>query len=487
MNIRCIYALALLALLSFTPVVRAQKSAFTATNQSMAVLPGGAVNLSILDGDLYCYASGILLKAQRSGEQIVGFWPDTTFVRFDPDVNYVVRQPSTGDLYFTKIDKKGRSQLYRYRVGRNGKGNVKRMKIGSGIEIEHPTFTTDGHIMIFASLEKRHSMGGYDLWYVEYENDKWGKPINLGDRVNTNSDEISPVIYNDCLIFSSNGQKDGSGYHSLYSTRLVSERRVDDTIKVIQVGRCHVQRLPEEINDPDADDYEMAIDTASGYGYWISTRDDSDTNSIFFSFNGGLDGVQLWGQVLDKLENRLEGVVVTAMQGGEGVCSTITDVDGFYRLYLQGNQYYELSYQLDDFFVDFEQVNTAKTEDEYLIGEARQDVVLEKLVLNQRIYFNDLFGPNADVEISEYGYEQLEPLIRFLLDNPRMNVTLTLVSELTENAVFNGLLTNERIQSLRRHFYRSVPSSVNLTFVNGCNETTTSANGSSRLTVVISK
>lgn len=484
---RGIYAVALVAFLTLMPSAKAQKSAFLATNQSMAVLPGGAVNLSILDGDLYCYASGILLKAQRSGEQIVGFWPDTTFVKLDPEVNYVVRQPVTGDLYFTRLDKKGRSQLFRYRLGKNGKGSVKRMKIGSGIEIEHPTFTTDGRIMIFSSLEKRHSMGGYDLWYVEFEKDKWGKPVNLGDRINTGSDEISPVIYYDCLIFSSNGQKEADGYHSLYSTRLISERRIDDTVKVIQLGRCHVQRLPEEINDPNADDYDLAVDTAAGYGYWMSTRDDEDTNSIFFSFNGGLDGVQLWGQVLDKLENRLEGVVVTAMQGGDGVCSAVTDIDGFYRLYLQGNQYYELSYQLDDFFVDYEQVNTAKAEDEYLIGEARQDVVMERLALNQRIFFNDLFGPNADVELSEYGYEQLEPLIRFLLDNPRMNVTLTLVSELTDNAVFNSLLTGERLQSLRRHFYRSVPSSVGLTFVNGCNKDTTSANGSSRLTVVISK
>lgn len=487
MNVRTIIALTLAAMLSAIPTANAQKSAFSATNQDMAVLPGEVEHLSIVDGDLYCYASGILLKAQRSGEQIVGFWPDTTFVRLDPTVNYVVRHPSTGDLYFTGLDKNGRSQLFRYALDKNGKGKVKRVKLAGGMEIEHPTFTTDGRVMIFASKEKRHSMGGYDLWYCMLDDNKWSRPVNLGDRVNTNSDEVTPVIYRDCLIFASNGQPDAGGYMSLYSTRLISERKVGDTVSVLQIGRCHVQRLPEDINNTDADDYDIAVDTAHGYGYWISNRDDDDTNSMFFSFNGGLDGVQLWGQVLDNLENRLEGVVVTAMQGGENVCSTVTDVDGFYHLYLQGNQYYDLSYQLDDYFIDYEQVNTAKAVDEYLIGEARQDVTLEKLVLNQRIYYNDLFGPNADVEISEYGYEQLEPLIQFLLDNPQMNVTLTLISELTENAKFNSMLTQERIKSLQRHFYRSVPSSVNLNFVNGCNASSTAANGSSRLTVVITK
>ncbi len=478
--------IAAVALVGMNQSVLAQKSAFSATNQSMAVLPGGVGNLSMVDGDLYCYASGILLKAQRGGEQIVGFWPDTTYVSINPEVNYVVRHPATGDIYFTCVDKKGRSQLYRYRVSKNGKGKAKQIKMG-GLQVEHPTFTTDGRIMIFSSIDKHRGRGGYDLWYSELDRDKWSKPVNLGDRVNTGSDEVSPVIYRDCLIFSSNGQPDAEGYRSLYSTRLISERRVGDTVSVLQIGRCHVQRLPEDINNADADDFDMAIDTVNGYGYWISNRDDEDTNSMFFSFNGGLDGVQLWGQVLDKLENRLQGVVVTAMQGGDNVCNTVTDVDGFYHLYLQSNQYYELSYQLDDYFVDYEQVNTAKAEDEYLIGEARQDVTMEKLQLDQRLYYNDLFGPNADVELSEYGYEQLEPLIRFLLDNPHLSVTLTLTSELTDNANFNRMLTQERLNSLQRYFYRMVPSSVEMTFVNGCNINTVSANGSSRLIAVISK
>ena len=47
----------------------AQVSAFPATNQAMALLPDEVNNLSIVDGDLYCYASGVLLKSQRAGQQ----------------------------------------------------------------------------------------------------------------------------------------------------------------------------------------------------------------------------------------------------------------------------------------------------------------------------------------------------------------------------------------------------------------------------------
>ena len=100
----------MLFLLSFS--VQAQESAFSANHQKMALLPGEVNNVSIVDGDLYCYASGVLLLAQRSGEQLLGFWADTTFVKIAEDVQYVIRHPSTGDLYFTQLDRQGQSYLF---------------------------------------------------------------------------------------------------------------------------------------------------------------------------------------------------------------------------------------------------------------------------------------------------------------------------------------------------------------------------------------
>lgn len=466
--------------------IMAQQSAFSATQQKMALLPGEVGNVSIVDGNLYCYASEVLLLAQRSGEQLLGFWADTTFVRLGENIEYVVRQPGTGDLYFTQRNKHDQSFLFCYCKPEGKKGKVKKVRMGS-MTVEHPTFTTDGHIMIFSSRDGRHSNGGYDLWYSLYENGRWSRPFNLGNRINTEYDEVTPSIYRDCLLFSSNGHDEDHAYLNIYSTRLISDRVTGDTVGMLQIGRCRVQKLPEPLNSPDADDFDMAVDTTSNYGYWVSKRVESDSDSQLYSFTGGLDGILLWGRALDKYDTPLQGVRVAAAQNGIPLCTTVTDSDGFYRLYLQSEQYYEMTFSLHGYFVSYESVNTAKSNDEFLIAEQRLDVSLDKLVLDQRIYYSDLFGPNVDLELSEYGKTQLEPLVRFLMDNPDIQVELSLTNDITDDASFNRHLTDYRLQTLQGYLYNILPPTVSLQLENACAGPSgcSSATGLSRLVVIL--
>ena len=486
--IREILALAVIALAFLLPPLTssAQESAFNATQQKMALLPGEVSNVSIVDGDFYCYGSGILLIAQRSGEQLLGFWADTSLVKQAEDVEYVVRHPSTGDLYFTQRNRNGDSYLFMAKEGRKGRLKVKKVRMG-GMTVEHPTFTADGSVIIFSSRDRRHSYGGYDLWYATFKDGKWSRPHNLGNRINTEYDEITPSIYRDCILFSSNGHDEDHAYLNVYSSRLISERIYGDTVGMFKIGRCRVQKLPAPLNSPDADDFDMAIDTAGNYGYWVSKRVESDSDAIIYSFSGNLDGMIVMGRVLDRYDNPLVSVRVVASQKGRPVCSDSTDEDGYYHLYLQSDQYYELSFSQHGYFVAYEQVNTAKSSDDFLIAEQRRDVSLDKLLLDQRIYYSDLFGYNVDLELSEFGKSQLEPLVRFLSDNPDMQVRASLSNDITDDAKFNEYLTANRIQTLERYFYSTLPPTVNIKIENNCSGLVgcSGATGVSRFVVIL--
>jgi hypothetical protein len=66
--------------------------------------------------------------------------------------------------------------------------------------------------------------GGYDLYFSYWlDNDKWSKPINLGEDINSAYDEFRPFIYKNAnfsvLIFSSN-RPNGLGGYDLYFTKI---------------------------------------------------------------------------------------------------------------------------------------------------------------------------------------------------------------------------------------------------------------------------
>lgn len=479
-------------LLPVTPL-SAQGSAFVANQQMMAPLPGKATGVFFVDGELFCLSSGVLFKAQRNGEQIVSLDIDTLFMPLGDNVEYVVRHPS-GDIYFTARDKKGRSFLYHCTGFGTKEQKVKQLRMDGGLfnkgmTVEHPTFTADGNILVFSSNDEKHTEGGYDLWYSLLEGNQWSSPENLGHRVNTDGDELTPVVYRDYLLFTSNGRPDDHGRLSLYSTRLLSDRVTGDTVGMSHIGRCRVQRLPDPLNTDDADDYDLSVDLNAKCGYWISQRRTSGSASQLYSFSGAPDGVLLWGKVTDHSGRPLAGATVTAAQKDNPVCNTTTDPDGRYRLYLVCNQHYRLSYQYEGFFQKHDSLTTTSRDGDYLIAEAHRDVDLDRLPIDQRIYYDDLFGPDADVELSDRGIGLLAPLVQFLNDNPSLKVDFTLANDLTQNRDFNLMLTDERIRSLENYLYPLLPPTVEIVIENGCIGRTgcDNASGLSRLTVLINK
>jgi hypothetical protein len=78
------------------------------------------------------------------------------------------------------------------------------------------------NLMVFTS-NRPGGFGGYDLYYSLFRNGNWSSPINLGERINTASDEYRPLISyhpdftNIYMIFSSN-RPGGLGGYDLYFT-----------------------------------------------------------------------------------------------------------------------------------------------------------------------------------------------------------------------------------------------------------------------------
>ncbi|MBQ5689206.1 MAG: tetratricopeptide repeat protein, partial [Bacteroidales bacterium] len=89
--------------------------------------------------------------------------------------------------------------------------------------IGHPTLSSDELKLYFAS-ERKNGLGGKDIWVSEREStgDKFGRPRNLSDLVNTIGNELYPYLRNDSTLYFSSDGHGGMGGLDIFVTTLDS-------------------------------------------------------------------------------------------------------------------------------------------------------------------------------------------------------------------------------------------------------------------------
>ncbi|MBN2805825.1 MAG: PD40 domain-containing protein [Prolixibacteraceae bacterium] len=80
----------------------------------------------------------------------------------------------------------------------------------------YPSFTNNGNLYFTATLPG--GRGGEDLWLSKYAAGAYGKPVNLGDSINTMHDEYNAFVSPDgsYILFTSHGWGEGFGSGDLY-------------------------------------------------------------------------------------------------------------------------------------------------------------------------------------------------------------------------------------------------------------------------------
>ena len=137
------------------------------------------------DGKTLYYVSN------RPGSQLRGdklshdFWKTTHATRLDP-----VFEPPVNLDTSTSLGKRG---------------------VNTILDEGTASIAADRQSLFFTGCSRPDGLGSCDIYFVEIEGDKWGKPINLGKNVNSKGWDSQPsIMYNKSrLYFASNRNKDG--------------------------------------------------------------------------------------------------------------------------------------------------------------------------------------------------------------------------------------------------------------------------------------
>jgi outer membrane protein OmpA-like peptidoglycan-associated protein/tetratricopeptide (TPR) repeat protein len=139
-----------------------------------------------------------------------------------------------------------------------------------GCSYAHPYLFNNGKSLLFVS-DMPGGYGGFDLYVTHFDEraQVWSTPTNLGPQVNTEGDEICPLLFEDRLIFSSSGLP-GFGGYDLFSTFFDKDR-------VVPGGVYH---FPYPVNSVFNDYYMCPLSLHAAY--FVSDRDPLTRDDIYY-------------------------------------------------------------------------------------------------------------------------------------------------------------------------------------------------------------
>lgn len=151
-------------------------------------------------------------------------------------------------------------RLFEARLNRNGFDTVAQFPFNNvDYNIVHPSLSADGLTLYFSS-DMPGGKGCMDLYVSKKTNGTWSAPVNLGDKINTEKDDVFPFIAsNGLLYYSSNGHPDCMGGLDIYEAKLKDG-----------LGQ-RSYNMGEPINSK-YDDFGFFLSSANKEGYISSNR-----------------------------------------------------------------------------------------------------------------------------------------------------------------------------------------------------------------------
>lgn len=353
---------------------------------------------------------------------------------------------------YAKRKKKSRKplyQLFKAKVDDSGKWSdaEKLPFVNKKYSYSNPTVNKENTRLYFVSDEPS-SLGGTDIYYVDIKEDgTYGKPVNVGSKVNTSGNETTPFIAdNNFLYYSSDGRSDSMGGMDVYVVEAF-ENVVSDPL--------HLASPINSIND----DIGYIINKENK-GFFSSNRLQGRGNDDIYSFYIEPDKPkeclqEIVGTVRDKdVESLIVEADINVLSDDGTVLKTLkSDYKGNYKFTLSCNQTYTVVASKSHYSKEEHVVNTANYLDapplevnQFLTKELKKTID-NKLVVNiNPIYFNfDKSNIRQDAKV------ELDKIVKIMKENPELQIEAASHTDAIGPKYYNQKLSERRAKSTVRY------------------------------------
>ena len=302
----------------------------------------------------------------------------------------------------------------------------------------HPALSSDEKKLFFVS-DMPGGFGGSDIYYVDIiDNDKYSKPKNLGEGINTSESERFPFIGADStLYFSSDGHL-GFGLLDIFQTKILDNSNYS---KVMNLG--------EPFNSKK-DDFAFYIDEEGKKGFFTSNRKggkgDDDIYSFYLYENECKKNIS--GTIVDiKFGKTIANANIKLINLEENlVYETLSDQRGNY---LFKNVSCDLNFVVtaskSDYKPDKKSLNTKDKNKDVI----KVDLKLKPLIIGNKIVINPIYFDFNDYKIREDAQYELEDIVTVMKNNPQFIIKIEAHTDSRGNDAYNKKLSDRRAKSTR--------------------------------------
>ncbi len=313
-------------------------------------------------------------------------------------------------------------------------------------------FLTNNRKTLLMSVEREDSRGDRDLYVSFMQGDSsWSEPLNLGDVINTASEESAPFLAADdkTLYFSSKGF---SGYGS---SDIFASRRLDDT----WTNWSAPENLGPEINST-LEDLFFNIPASSEYAYY--SRGVSETNTDIFRVKLPiLKGPDPWvivkGKIIDATTGKPMGakIIYERLPDGRelGIAQTNPET-GEYEIRLPGGYLYGIRAEAADRISENQNLDLRNITNDQVIDNKDFNLApiqVTSLKENATLVLNNIFFDFDMAILKPESFPELNRIVVVMKEKSGMQIEIAGHTDDKGSEPYNLKLSERRARSVVKY------------------------------------
>jgi OmpA-OmpF porin, OOP family len=314
--------------------------------------------------------------------------------------------------------------------------------VNSGYWESQPSLSADGRVLYFIS-DRKGGAGGKDIFVArKNENGEWQKAVNLGPKINTRADDLSPFIHANgrTLYFASKGHI-GFGGYDIFVTELVDGQWTDP------------KNFGAPVNNFE-DQFSLFITADGKKGYYSHEKELNDNTGRIFEIT-----------IPEELQmahrsNYVKGVV-TDSESGKPVKAKVELMDiktnelislvssdslnGKYLMVLTYGSDYGLfvsapGYLYKSLNFNFEEMKQTEP--------ITVNIQLQRAKSGASVVLNNIFFDYGKHDLKSESIAELEKVVKFLMDNPKIKIEISGHTDNVGTEEANQQLSGRRAKSV---------------------------------------